>query len=68
MHSENSIMRPKIDFAFKKIMANPKALKGFLGAALYIPPDSIKSTVLKNINLKKRMRTKNKAFLMLSLL
>lgn len=45
MHSENSIMRPKIDFAFKEIMANPKALKGFLRAALDIPPDSIKSTV-----------------------
>ena len=52
-YGENFIMRPKIDFAFKEIMTNPKALKGFLSAVLDISPDSIKSTVLKNTNLKK---------------
>lgn len=57
----NFIMCPKIDFVFK----NPKALKGFLSAVLTILPDSIKSTALKNTNLKKRMRT---AFWILGLL
>ena len=53
MHSENFIMRPKIDFVFKEIITNPKALKGFSSAVLDISPDSIKSTILKNTNLKK---------------
>ncbi|MDE6658178.1 MAG: Rpn family recombination-promoting nuclease/putative transposase [Oscillospiraceae bacterium] len=53
VYDENFIMSPKIDFAFKEIMANPKALKGFLSAVLNISPESIKNTTLKNTNLKK---------------
>lgn len=53
VYDENFIMSPKIDFAFKEIMTNPKALKGFLSAVLDISPDSIKSTTLKNTNLRK---------------
>ncbi|MDE6708456.1 MAG: Rpn family recombination-promoting nuclease/putative transposase [Oscillospiraceae bacterium] len=53
VYDENFIMSPKIDFAFKEIMANPKALKGFLSAVLNIPPESIKNTTLKNTNLRK---------------
>ena len=52
-YDENFIMCPKIDFAFKEIMANPKALKGFLSAVLDIAPEEIKSTELKNTNLRK---------------
>ena len=52
-YDENFIMRPKVDFAFKEIMANPKALKGFLSAVLDISPEEIKSTELKNTNLRK---------------
>lgn len=52
-YSENFIMKPKVDFAFKEIMANPKALKGFLSAVLDISPEEIKSTELKNTNLRK---------------
>ena len=65
MHSKNFVIWPKIDFVFKKIMTNPKALKGFSSAVLDISPDSIESMILKNTNLKKSMRRKNKAFLMI---
>ena len=63
MHSENFVMWPKIDFVFKEIMTNPKALKGFSSAALGILPDSIKYDIGKH-QFKKSMRRKNKAFLM----
>ena len=53
MHSENFVIWPKIYFVFKEIMTNPKALKGFSSAVLDISPDSIKSMILKNTNLKK---------------
>lgn len=62
-YNENFIMQPKIDFVFKEIMANEKALKGFLSAVLDIPPNNIKSTVLKNTNLKKTYKDEKQGIL-----
>ena len=47
------LMKPKIDFAFKEIMANEKARIGFLSAVLQIKPSSIKETHLLNTYLRK---------------
>lgn len=52
-YGENFIMQPKIDFAFKEIMMNNKALKGFLSAVMNIQPEQIKKIVRKNTNMKK---------------
>ena len=41
---DNFLMKPKVDFAFKEIMANEKARIGFLSAVLKIKPEEIKST------------------------
>lgn len=35
------LMKPKIDFAFKEIMADEKARTGFLAAVLKINPEDI---------------------------
>lgn len=47
------LMKPKIDFAFKEIMANEKARIGFLSAILKIAPTDIKETKILNTNLRK---------------
>ena len=47
------LMKPKIDFAFKEIMANEKARTGFLSAMLKLNPEDIKETTLLNTNLQK---------------
>ena len=39
-------MKPKIDFAFKEIMADEKARIGFLSAILKLNPNDIKETLL----------------------
>lgn len=44
MNNDQFIMSPKVDFAFKEIMMNPKVRKGFLSAVLNIPVDSIKTS------------------------
>ncbi len=49
----NFLMKPKIDFAFKEIMANEKARIGFLSAVLQIEPISIKETHILNTYLRK---------------
>lgn len=49
----NFLMKPKIDFAFKEIMANENARIGFLSAVLQIEPNSIKETYLLNTYLRK---------------
>lgn len=49
----NFLMKPKIDFAFKEIMANEKARKGFLSAVLKLNPKDIKETTLLNTSLRK---------------
>ena len=46
-------MKPKIDFAFKEIMANEKARIGFLSAVLKIRPEGIKETRILNTYLQK---------------
>ena len=46
-------MKPKIDFAFKEIMANEKARIGFLSATLKIRPEEIKETRILNTYLQK---------------
>lgn len=47
------LMKPKIDFAFKEIMANETARIGFLSAILKLDPNTIKETHLLNTNLRK---------------
>ncbi len=47
------LMKPKIDFAFKEIMANEKARIGFLSAVLKIRPEEIKETRILNTYLQK---------------
>lgn len=49
----NSLMKPKIDYAFKEIMRNEKARIGFLSAILHLNPMDIKKTILLNTNLSK---------------
>ena len=46
-------MKPKIDFAFKEIMANETARIGFLAAVLELNPESIKETVILNTFLRR---------------
>jgi len=48
------LMKPKIDFAFKEIMMNEKARKGFLSAVLHLNPDDIKETRILNTYLRKQ--------------
>jgi len=47
-------MKPKIDFAFKEIMMNEKARKGFLAAVLHLNPDDIRETRILNTYLRKQ--------------
>lgn len=50
---DNFLMKPKVDFAFKEIMANEKARIGFLSATLKIRPEEIKETRILNTYLQK---------------
>ena len=47
------LMKPKIDYAFKEIMIDEKARKGFLSAVLKLNPEDIIETRLLNTNLRK---------------
>ncbi len=47
------LMKPKIDFAFKEIMADPLSRIGFLSAVLKLDPGEIKETRILNTNLRK---------------
>ena len=47
------LMNPKVDFAFKEIMLDEQALKGFLGSVLKINPEQIKEIIYKNPNMPK---------------
>ena len=47
------LMKPKIDFAFKEIMADEMTRIGFLSAILKLHPNEIKETHLLNTNLRK---------------
>jgi len=53
MNMADFLMKPKIDFAFKEIMANEKARTGFLSAMLKVNPEDIKETMLLNTSLRK---------------
>lgn len=44
----NFLMKPKIDFAFKEIMNDENARKGFLSAVLHIDPADIRETHILN--------------------
>ncbi len=46
-------MKPKIDFAFKEIMADETTRIGFLSAILKLNPKNIKKTQILNTNLRK---------------
>ena len=52
-NSNVELMNPKIDFAFKEIMLDVEALKGFLGSVLNINPSHIKEIIYKNTNMSK---------------
>ena len=47
------LMKPKIDFAFKEIMADEAARTGFLSAMLHLKPEEIRETHILNSNLRK---------------
>ncbi len=47
------LMKPKIDFAFKELMAEERVRTGFLSAVLGIDPDSVRKTRLLNTYLRK---------------
>ena len=47
------LMKPKIDFAFKEIMENNEARKGFLAAVLKVNPEDIRDTRILNPHLRK---------------
>lgn len=47
------LMKPKVDFAFKEIMADPLSRIGFLSAVLKLDPGEIKETRILNTNLRK---------------
>lgn len=49
----NFLMKPKIDFAFKEIMADETTRIGFLSAILKLNPKNIKKTQILNTNLRK---------------
>ena len=52
-NTNNFIMSPKVDFAFKELMRDETVRKGFLSAVLGIKDTDIKKTVLLNTNLPK---------------
>ena len=45
-NTNNFIMSPKVDFAFKELMRDETVRKGFLSAVLGIKDTDIKKTVL----------------------
>ncbi len=55
MNNQNDdfFMKPKVDFAFKEIMMDDDALKGFLSAVLNINPTHIQKIIRKNTNMQK---------------
>lgn len=50
---EEFLMKPKVDFAFKEMMENEDARKGFLAAVLKLDPDDIQETRIMNPYLRK---------------
>ena len=54
----NTLMKPKVDYAFKEIMMNEKARVGFLSAILNLNPLDIKQTQI--LNRANKIKTLNK--------
>ena len=50
---DDFLMKPKIDFAFKEMMENEDARRGFLSAVLNLPPQDIRETRILNPYLRK---------------
>lgn len=50
---EQFLMKPKVDFAFKEIMYDETALRGFLSAVLGIRDEEIQSVMIQNTDLRK---------------
>ena len=50
---EPFLMKPKIDFAFKEIMNDETALRGFLSAVLGLKAEEIQSVKIQNTDLRK---------------
>ena len=65
---DNFLMKPKVDFAFKEIMAEEKARIGFLSAVLKIKPEDIKNTQILNTNLRKEQEDDKQGILDVRLL
>lgn len=43
---QDFLMKPKVDFAFKEIMADEKAREGFISAVLGIPQEEIRENLI----------------------
>ena len=54
---EPFLMKPKIDFAFKEIMNDETALRGFLSAVLGLKAEEIQSVKIQNTDLTTRKST-----------
>lgn len=65
---DSFLMKPKVDFAFKEIMAEEKARIGFLSAVLKIKPEDIKNTQILNTNLRKEQEDDKQGILDVRLL
>lgn len=65
---DNILMKPKVDFAFKEIMAEEKARIGFLSAVLKIKPENVKNTQILNTNLRKEQEDDKQGILDVRLL
>ena len=50
------IMKPKVDFCFKELMADEKVRQGFIGAILDVAPEEIRETRLLPTILRKGSR------------
>ncbi len=62
---EYFLMKPKIDFAFKEIMADEKVRTGFLSAMLKMKPEEIKETHILNTNLRREHEDDKQGILIL---
>ena len=63
MKSKDFLMSPRVDFAFKEIMANEQARTGFLSAILKLNPSDIRQTILLNTNLSKQHENEKQGIL-----
>jgi len=50
---EEFLMKPKVDFAFKEIMFDTDALKGFVASVMKLDPAKIRSVTILNTDLRK---------------